>query len=71
MKKRLFGIIVLGAVVLLAACGKQTKEDIAEGATAEKKVTLLLVLLAVMRKYGSLLRHPIWRKQPIWSLRLK
>ncbi|MBP1040698.1 metal ABC transporter substrate-binding protein [Vagococcus sp. BWB3-3] len=42
MKKRLFGIIVLGAVVLLAACGKQTKEDTAEGAAAEKKSNIVI-----------------------------
>lgn len=36
MKKRLFGIIVLGTVALLAACGNQTKENKAEQVTDQK-----------------------------------
>lgn len=36
MKKRLFGIMVLGTVALLAACGNQTKEKKVEEATDPK-----------------------------------
>lgn len=42
MKKRLFGIMVLATVAVLAACGSQTKEDKADATSTDKKAKVVI-----------------------------